>query len=47
MQHHVSMQLVGLEQVVRVAAVGALQQARAPRHKHAALQRQPLCRQKG
>ena len=40
--HHVSMELVGLEQVVGVAAVGALQQPPAPRQEHAALYRQPL-----
>jgi len=40
--HHVCVQLVRLEQVVRIAAVGPLQQALVPRQEHAALQRQAL-----
>ena len=40
--HHVRVQLVRLEQVVRIAAVGPLQQALVPRQEHAALQRQAL-----
>jgi hypothetical protein len=40
--HHVRVQLVRLEEVVGIAAVGPLQQALVPRQEHATLQREAL-----